>query len=282
MRLTILGSGSPEPYVRRASSGYLLETGQDRILLDCGGGVFDNLLRSGRQPGEITHLFFTHLHSDHMFDYARLVHAAWDMGSPPLKVWGPSPIAAITERYFGREGVLSWDLRARTERKQSQDVWVARGGSLPRPWPSPEVVEISPGFQFEGNGWRLRSCEVPHVQPYLQCMGFAVETGNRKFVYSGDAGLCDELASMSTDADLLLHWCYRLSIDEVSKDIAASCPTPYEIARMAKAANVRRLILTHFRVEMDREGGHESALAEMRQHLGENASIAEDLDCLEI
>ena len=47
MKLTILGSGSPEAHVRRASSGYLVEVGNDRILFDCGGGVFDNLLRYG-------------------------------------------------------------------------------------------------------------------------------------------------------------------------------------------------------------------------------------------
>jgi Metal-dependent hydrolases of the beta-lactamase superfamily III len=57
MKLTILGSGSPEAHVRRASSGYLLEAAGDVILFDCGGGVFDNLLRAGRKPSDVTHLF---------------------------------------------------------------------------------------------------------------------------------------------------------------------------------------------------------------------------------
>lgn len=88
MKLTILGSGSPEAYLRRASSGYLVEVGPDRILFDCGGGVFDNLLRSGRLPSDVTHIVFFHLHSDHMMDYARLVHAAWDEGGAPIKCSG--------------------------------------------------------------------------------------------------------------------------------------------------------------------------------------------------
>ena len=50
MKLTILGSGSPEAYARRASSGYLIDVGADRILFDCGGGVVDNLLRSAGCP----------------------------------------------------------------------------------------------------------------------------------------------------------------------------------------------------------------------------------------
>ncbi len=59
MKITLLGTGSPESTPSRASSGYLVEIGGDRILLDCGGGVVSRLIESGRRPGDITHLFFT-------------------------------------------------------------------------------------------------------------------------------------------------------------------------------------------------------------------------------
>lgn len=68
MKLTILGSGSHDAYARRASSGHLIEVGEDRILFDCGGGVFDNLLRAGHLPSDVTHIVFSHPHSDHMMD----------------------------------------------------------------------------------------------------------------------------------------------------------------------------------------------------------------------
>ena len=282
MRLTVLGSGSPEPYARRASSGYLLEAGGDRILLDCGGGVFDNLLRSGRPPDSVTHLFFTHLHSDHMMDYARLAHAAWDLGAPPLRVWGPPPVLRISQGYFGKDGVLSHDLNARTGLRQSQEVWKARGGSLPRPWIEPRVTEIGPGFVHSESGWTLRSCEVPHAQPLLDCMAYAIECGGRKIVYSGDAGLCPQLAAMAQGADLLIHWCYRLSIDNTPDSIARLSPPPREIAAMAESAGVKKLILSHFRTAMDRPGGHESAMEDLAAQFSGTAAIAEDLDVYEI
>ncbi|WP_171179610.1 MBL fold metallo-hydrolase [Ruegeria sp. HKCCD8929] len=278
MKLTILGSGSPEAYVRRASSGYLLEIGEDKILLDCGGGVFDNLVRSGRVPSDITHLFFTHLHTDHMMDYARLVHAAWDEGAPPLKVWGPKPIARQTELLFGKDGVLSPDLIARTELAPSQQVWVARGGTLPRAWPAPEVTEVSPGFTFEGDGWVLESCEVPHAQPAFDCMAFSVKSQGKKFVYSGDAGICPALSSLQQDADLLLHWCYRLSTDDVHPAIAEFSPTPADIAKSARDSGVKRLLISHFRIHMDSEEGRKSARQELAEHFDGQASIAEDLE----
>lgn len=282
MKLTILGSGSPEAYARRASTGYLLETGRDRILFDCGGGVFDNLLRAGLRPSDITHLFFSHLHSDHMMDYARLVHAAWDEGGAPLRVFGPPPIARITQGYFGPDGVLSHDLRARTELVPSQEVWKARGGTLPRPWPAPQVTEIPTDFAFGGDGWRLTACEVPHAQPLLQCMAFAVEAEGRKFVYSGDAGQCPALDALARDADLLLHWCYRLDGQAMIPMMERLTPTPSEIAATAKSANVKRLILTHFRVNMDSPENHEAALQALRSGFGEAVSIAEDLEVHEI
>jgi len=282
MKLTILGSGSPEACVRRASSGYLLEVGEDRILFDCGGGVFDNLLRSGRLPKDITHLFFTHLHSDHMMDYARLVHAAWDEGAPPLKVWGPKPIARQSEGYFGRNGVLSPDLIARTELKPSQEVWVSRGGTLPRAWPAPVVTEIAPGFAYQGNGWTLKSCAVPHAQPAFDCMAFSVEAGGKKFVYSGDAAICDQLRQLARNADVLLHWCYRLSIDPIHPAISAMSPTPADTAKMAQATGVKRLLLTHFRIHMDTEEGHASAHADLGNHFDGPAEIIEDLNAYEI
>lgn len=282
MRLTVLGSGSPEAYARRASSGYLLEIGADRILFDCGGGVFDNLLRSGRMPTDITHIVFSHLHSDHMMDYARLIHSAWDSGGAPVRVYGPAPIRQITDAYFGRDGVMSHDLRARTELQPSQDVWVARGGTLPRPWPAPAVSEIVAGDEITGDGWRIQVCDVPHAQPVLMCLGFRVDHDGASFVYSGDSGPSPELEQLCQGADLLLHWCYRLDGDAAQPMMAAMTPTPSETAALAARCGVGRLILTHFRVRMDAGDGPARALAAMQAQFDGQVGIAEDLDVYEI
>ncbi|MFC6637689.1 MBL fold metallo-hydrolase [Sulfitobacter sp. JBTF-M27] len=282
MKLTILGSGSPEAYARRASSGYLVEIGRDRILFDCGGGVFDNLLRSGRLPSDITHIIFSHLHSDHMMDYARLVHAAWDEGGAPIQVYGPAPIKAITDGYFGPEGVLSHDLRARTELPQSQEVWLARGGTLPRPWPEPVVREITPGQMMKGDGWQIQSCQAPHAQPFLECMAFSLTTADKKFVYSGDAGLCPAVETICQNADFLLHWCYRLDGEDVNPKMAATTPTPSEIGAMAKRVGARALMLTHFRKHMDEPKRFDRAIQAASDTFGRSVTIAEDLQLIQI
>lgn len=282
MKLTILGSGSPEAYIRRASSGYLIETGKDKILFDCGGGVVDNMLRAGLRPSDITHLVFSHLHSDHMMDYARLVHAAWDEGAPPLKVYGPAPIARITQGYFGKDGVMSHDLRARTELVPSQEVWKARGGTLPRPWPAPDVIEITPGFTLKGDGWALTSCQAPHAQPVLECMAFRLETDGASFVYSGDAALSPEMEALIKGADTLLHWCYRLDDVPAHPMMVKMTPTPSQIGRMAKRAGVGQLLLTHFRIQMDGLEDQARAVQILHSDFGSNAEIVEDLNTYQI
>ncbi|MEM7378994.1 MAG: MBL fold metallo-hydrolase, partial [Pseudomonadota bacterium] len=215
MKITLLGTGSPEANARRASSGYLVEVGDDRILFDCGGGVVDRLLQSGRQPSDITHLVFSHLHSDHMIDYARLIHAAWDEGGEPIHVYGPAPIRTVHERLFGREGALAFDLIARTELEQSKQVWVDRGGTLPRPWPAPVMTEIQAGDSIDGDGWRISSAAAAHAQPLLDCLGFRLEADGHVFVYSGDTAITPEIEALCHNADLLLHWCYRLDNEDL-------------------------------------------------------------------
>ena len=114
-------------------------------------------------------------------------------------------------------------------------------------------------------------------------MALSVASGGQKFVYSGDAGITDELESLCQGADLLLHWCYRLSDQtEVSDFYRRVAPTPPEIGAMAERAGVKRLILTHFRVHMDAPGAHERALSELSEVFSGEYAIAEDLDEYEI
>ena len=62
-------------------SGYVVEIGNDVIVLDHGFGAHHRLLELGIPASRVSHLFFTHLHYDHCGDYARLVLTRWDQGA---------------------------------------------------------------------------------------------------------------------------------------------------------------------------------------------------------
>lgn len=67
MLLTVLGRYGPYPRVGGACSGYLLEDGNTRVLIDCGAGVFARLIEYYR-PEELSAVVLSHLHYDHCSD----------------------------------------------------------------------------------------------------------------------------------------------------------------------------------------------------------------------
>jgi ribonuclease Z len=191
LSVTLLGTGTPAPSLDRQSSGYLIEAGRDVIVWDHGPGAHHRLLQTGRRSVDVTHAFFTHLHYDHCMDYGRLVLQRWDQGAdriPDLNVYGPPPIARMTEQLFGLDGVYGPDIRARIEHKSSQDQFEARGGKLPRRRPAPNVTEIHAGSMVSGEGWKITVGHAQHVQPYLECLAFRIDTSEGSICYTGDSG----------------------------------------------------------------------------------------------
>jgi len=67
MRLTVLGCNGPYPEAGGACSGYLLKTGDTRILLDFGSGTL-SFLTALTAPEKIDAVILSHLHYDHMSD----------------------------------------------------------------------------------------------------------------------------------------------------------------------------------------------------------------------
>ena len=285
MKITMLGTGSPEPYARRASPGYLVDVGPESIQFDCGGGSFDRFLASGADLSKLSHLFLSHLHSDHMIDYSRLVHARWDCHShevDDLKVFGPAPIQLITTRLFGPEGALAFDLKTRTEDEPSQQIYAARGGKLPRPWPAPEVTEISKGFELTRENWSLKAVEAPHAQPFLDNLGYRLDSEGHSFVFSGDSGPSKALTNLAEGADVLVHMCFQLSGESPGSKWFAGSSGHMEIAETAAEAGVKKVVLSHLRPHMDEEGIHQRMVEEMKAKFGGEIMVAEDLDVIEL
>lgn len=281
MKITLLGTGTPAPSLTRQSSGYLIEIGDDIIVMDHGPGAAHRLLEAGCHPTRVTHAFISHLHYDHMMDYPRLILQRWDMGAgkiPELKVFGPKPLADITNKAIGPDGVFGLDVESRVSHQASLDVFVSRGGVLPREKPHPIVREVAPGDVVEGDGWRVTVGEAQHFQPILECLGFRLETPERVFVYSGDSGgVPESMIELARDADILVHMCHFASGMEPTDAYRLASGNHMDIAEIAKRANVKTVVLTHFIHLLDRPGVLEQLVCEMKAVFGGNIVIGRDL-----
>ena len=226
MRLTTLGTGTVSLSPARVCAGYLLEVGEARLLLDCGSGVVHRLVELGLDWAGITHVAFSHFHTDHISDFATLVQA-WRYGQLPprareLTVVGPSGTADLLGRMAGLHGD-----------------WLRQPG-----FPMP-IVELAPGGSHALGGGTTISCtKVPHTE---ESVAYSIERGGRRLVYGGDMGYDPMFGEWARGADLLLCECSLP--EEMAID---SHLTPARCGAIAAAALPKHLVLTHFYTPVER------------------------------
>lgn len=281
MKITLLGTGTPAPSLARQSSGYLFEVGDDLLVMDHGPGAHHRLIESGHRAVDVSHVFISHLHYDHCMDYTRLVLQRWDMGAdriPDLEVYGPAPIARMTELLFGEEGVYGPDIRARIEHESSIFVFEERGGKPPRKRPKPHITEVKAGDVVQGKGWTVTVGNASHVQPQLECLAFRLDSEEGSVCYSGDSGgVCEELIDLARGCDVLIHMNHYLSGTEPTASYRKACGNHRDNAVIAKRAGVKTLVLTHVLAQIDRPEVREQIMREIRDEFDGNVIWGEDL-----
>ena len=75
IKVTILGSGTCVPSLKRSSCSVLMDINGTKLLFDLGVGTMRRLLEAGTIISEISHLFFSHLHPDHTGEFVPFLFA---------------------------------------------------------------------------------------------------------------------------------------------------------------------------------------------------------------
>ena len=77
-----------------------VETGQSvtRLLFDCGDGCLSDLTFGEIQTAD--HLFFSHLHMDHIGGFDSFFRCNFNRGGKPNHIWGPTGTAKILQHRF--------------------------------------------------------------------------------------------------------------------------------------------------------------------------------------
>ena len=273
MKLTLLGTGSPVPSAEKCSAGYMIEAGDDLILMEVGPGTVYRLVQAGKKVTDVTHVFISHLHFDHWLDLIRLVLNRWDTGAPDLprlKVYGPAGIQDIFERAFGQDGMLKLDLTARTNHPQSAAIFHGRGGVGPRPWPETEVTELKESDVIAGDGWQVSFANVPHHQPFLISYGMRFESASGVLAYSSDIS-CDPakgapkgLYKLGQDADIMIHYINVFGVSLSATHQGDEAPAFHKVvAEMARDSNVKTLITSHHGPHLNRDGIRERIVSDI-------------------
>lgn len=222
--LVTVGTGTVAPSATRGSPAHWVERGPLRMLLDCGAGTLHALPRFHLAWERLTHVAITHFHTDHYADLPALLFALRHATrrKDPLVILGPAGTVQLFKRLA--TGFGDWLL----------DPGYPIG-----------VLDVQAGEPFPlGPEVTLDVHPTPHTP---ESVALAVQAPEGRLVYTGDTGPTESLERWASGADLLLAEC---SLPD--EEVLAGHLTPRSVGRMARAAAVKRLVLTHFYPQVDK------------------------------
>jgi ribonuclease BN (tRNA processing enzyme) len=250
MQLIVLGSGTTVPSTLRNAAGYYLAVHDREFLIDCGSGVLVQLERIGKSYRTLDAVFITHTHPDHIGDLVRLIHAlqytpGWQR-EKPLQFFGPKDFAAFFEHHI-----------------------VALAGR-PKHF-LVQVTEVDSTFNF--SGVPIQAMPTLH-SPTVHSVGYRFQQDDKAVVLSGDCDYHQGIIDLADHADLLVLDCSFPDDLKMPGHLCAS-----ECGQLARAAKVKRLLLSHFYPVPQ---GQDKRLEQCRSMFNGPTQMAQDLMAIEI
>jgi ribonuclease Z len=203
--VTVTGTGTPLATADRAGAGALVRHGETHLQFDAGRATVPRLLAAGTSPADLTALFLTHYHSDHLVGLQDLVLSHWTMDV--YDEFGMLPIIAPngpTTRFCERMLDL-WD----------DDLEVRALHNLREPTPKIDIrgfdVPDVPAEVWSNGHVRVIVGQVRH-EPIVGAVGYRIETPDGIVAISGDTVVCDEMAELARGADVVVYEALRMDV----------------------------------------------------------------------
>lgn len=242
-RLVLLGTaGGPTPKAKRSAPAQAIVVGDRVYLIDCGDGVARQLALAQLPIRDLRAVFITHQHSDHNAGYGPLFLLGWTAGlSTPVDTYGPPPLVEMTSRLLD---AYRYDIELR----------IADEGRPPlAPLIRPHEI-TAPGDVYKDDRVRVTAVLNDHP-PIRHSFAYRFDTADRSIVISGDTKYSERVVELARGADVLVHEVVSREYWErpnapqpasVIRHILASHTDAADVGRVAAAAGVGLLVLTHF------------------------------------
>lgn len=253
----VCGAGSPMPDPARAGPCVTVIAGQRVMVVDVGSGAVRRLAPMGIPVGQVTDVFLTHFHSDHIDGLGELMLQRWGNGAhtTPLPVHGPTGVEDVVA---GFNQAYVHDFKYRIAHHGEKIIPPGGAGGVAAPFAVP--ADGQGVVVLDANGLKVTAFLVNHA-PIEPAVGYRFDYQGRSVVISGDTVKSANLQKFAIGADLLLHEALNpelvgiltqgaaqagaANIEQITKDILNYHTTPVEAAQIAQAAGVKHLVLYH-------------------------------------
>ena len=236
IKVTLLGTGTPQPVMDRFSASILVQAGGKNFLFDAGRGCLLRLRQLKIENNTIDAVFFTHLHSDHIVGFPDFWLTGWLVShrKEPLKVYGPKGTKQMTD-YLQK--AYQYDLGIREE----DDKASPEGNKL-------RTTDIKEGTVYEEQGVKVIAFLVDHY-PVVPAFGYIIEYGGHSVVLSGDTRYSENLIKFAKGTDLLVHE-VAIASDTLKKtdpryNILEHHTTPEQAGKVFTAVKPKLAVYSH-------------------------------------
>jgi ribonuclease BN (tRNA processing enzyme) len=237
MRLTVLGKSPSWQDAGGACSGYLVEDGGAALLVDCGNGVFSKL-RLYRDYTEVDAVVISHLHADHFLDLVPFSYAL---------TYAPRQQPVPVDRWPGTDNPARPTLYAPSQAREVFQRVVGSWGNEDLIEKAFDLREYDESSELEVGPMQVRFHEVPHfMRTYAMCISSS--NGSGRIVYGADCSPTDELTDFARQSDVML---IEATLPRPERTGERGHLTPAEAGAHGRAAEVKRLVLTHISDELD-------------------------------
>jgi ribonuclease Z len=240
-RVTLLGTGTPQPTPLRFGPATLIEAGRQKILVDAGRGTSMRLFQLGVPIGSIDLLLLTHFHSDHLVGIPDVWLTGWLGGkfgrrTSPMRVLGPQGTLHLTH-HLGQAFGADIDIRVADE-KLPEDGARIKAGEF-----------AGDGVIHDCDGLRITCFEVDHGDLIKPAFGYRFDYAGRSVVLSGDTRYCENLVTHARGVDLLIHEVAMtrprlMAVDRIRRVIGHHS-TPQDAARVFRLAAPKLAVFNH-------------------------------------
>jgi ribonuclease BN (tRNA processing enzyme) len=244
VKLQMLGTRGPELLDGQASTGYLIWLdNKARVIVDEGPGSLQRFKQSGADYNDVQLMLFTHFHVDHSSDFPAYIKGGFFTSrDKDLSVIGPSGTKYVAsakefvDRAISLKGGLYPYLGTFLDPKE-QSRYKVKVKTIP--W---SFKDLSIKTIFNQGAILVKSVPVHHGP--FPALGYRVELAGCSISFTGDmSGRLNAMPELAKHSDILVA---HNAIPEDAVGVPALLHMkPSYIGKMAKQANVKKLLLTH-------------------------------------
>jgi len=268
--LTILGFNSAIPTVTSSPTAQFLEMEERAFLIDCGEGTQVQLRKAKARFSKINNIFISHLHGDHCFGLPGLIASFRLLGrDTALNVYGPKGIKEMMETIFRLTethrgfDVIYHELSSKKSEKIYEDNRVEVftipldhriycNGYLFREKPKERHLNMQEVSKYA----EIETCDYHNLKlgkDFILSDGYVLKNSvlttepskSVSYAFCSDTRYLEDVVPLIENVDVLYHESTFLHDLKEMADYTGHT-TALEAARIARKANVRKLILGHF------------------------------------